>query len=345
MTTRIFIWLLWFALCLHADEVDRIVNEEMRQQHIPGVSVGVMRDGRLIKARGYGYANLELSVPVTSDTVFAIGSISKQFIAAGILLLVQDGKLNVDDRVSQYLEDAPPSWSAITIRHLLTHTSGLVRESPDFQYIVAKPDIDLIRKAYSVALEFPAGARYQYCNLGFFILAEIMHRLAGKPWPEFLNDRIFAPLEMESTRTTTHLELVRNRASSYDWKEERFVHAPALLTVRPSGALLSNVIDIAKWDAALYGGGPLSEESKKQSWTPLRLNDGNTYPYGFGWALQPYKGHRGVQHGGSLQGFTSYFQRLPEDRLSVVVLTNGRQAKPGRIVERIADEYLNRGTK
>src|SRR5207249_3221689 len=121
---------------------------------------------------------------------------------------------------------------------------------------------------------------------------------------------------------------------SYDWQDGRFIHAHALLTVRPSGALLSNVIDIAKWDAALYAGGPLSDESKKESWTSVGLNDGSTYPYGFGWTLRPYKGHRAVDHGGSLQGFNSYFLRLPDDRLSVVVLTNGGQAKPGPIVER-----------
>jgi CubicO group peptidase (beta-lactamase class C family) len=325
---------------LRADEIDRAVAEEMQNQHIPGLSVGVMRDGRLIKARGYGFANLELSVPATSDTVYAIGSVSKEFIAAGILLLAQDGRLSVDDKVSKYLTDAPASWSGITIRHLLTHTSGLVREGPAFQATKTLPDIDVIRSAYPVPLEFEPGAKWQYCNLGYFTLAEIIHRVADKPWADFLDERIFRPLEMQVTRTASRVEVVPLRASSYQWQSGKFVNAPPVLTVRPSGALLSNVIDLAKWDTALYTDKLFTNETKQKAWTPVRLNDGSTYEYGFGWNLKPYKGHRTVNHGGSMEGFKTHFLRLPDDRLSVVVFTNAGQANPTPIAEKIADAYL-----
>lgn len=340
---RRFLFILAAACLLRADDVDKIVAGEMQKQHIPGVSIGVMREGRLVKARGYGYANLELSVPSTSDTVFAIGSVSKEFIAGGVLLLEQDGRLSVDDTVNKYLTDAPPSWHGITIRHLMTHTSGLVREGPGFQFTKAQPDIDVIRSAYPVALVFQPGAKWQYCNVGYFTLAEIIRRVADKPWAAFLDERIFRPLEMQSTRTTTHEELVLNRASSYEWENGGYHHSQALLTVRPSGALLSNVIDLAKWDAALYTDRPFKPATKEKAWTPVKLNDGSTYPYGFGWELKPHNGRRVVEHGGSLQGFRSHFLRLPDDKLSIVVFANSGQAKPGVIAHQIADVYLGQG--
>lgn len=337
---RLFLLLLTLALSLRADDIDRIAAEEMDKQHIPGMSIGVMRDGRLVKAKGYGFANIELNVPATSDTIYGIGSVSKQFIAAGVLLLAQDGRLSVDDKVSKHLPDAPSTWSAITIRHLLTHTSGLVRESPAFDFVKAKPDIEIIRGAYQTPLAFPTGAKYQYCNLGYFTLAEIITRTAGKPWPVFLEERIFRPLSMDATRTTTHNGIVVGRASSYDWRDGRYSNAHALLTVRPSGALLSNVIDIAKWDAALYSDSPLTAETKRQAWTAVKLNDGGTYEYGFGWNVNTYKGHRMVSHGGSLQGFKSQFSRYPDDRISIVVFTNVSDARPNVVVDRIADVVL-----
>ncbi|MBI4905747.1 MAG: beta-lactamase family protein [Acidobacteria bacterium] len=337
---RSIVVLLSFVLWLRADDIDRIATEELHKQHIPGMSIGVMRDGRLIKAKGYGLANIELNAPATSDTVYGIGSVSKQFIAAGILLLAQDGKLTVDDRVSRHLHDAPPSWSAITIRHLLTHTSGLVRESPVFEFVRSKPDIEIIRGAYRAPLAHPTGSKYMYCNLGYFTLAEIITRVSGTRWPEFLDERIFDPLMMDATRTTTHTGVVANRASSYDWKDGTYTNAHALLTLRPSGALLSNVIDIAKWDAALYTNMPLHGETKRQAWTPVRLNDGSTYEYGFGWNVNLVRGHRMVSHGGTLQGFKSQFSRFPDDRLSIVVFTNVSDARPNFVVDRIADLFL-----
>lgn len=337
---RFAILLLLSGIFATADEVDRIVREEMARQHIPGASIAVLRDGRIVKVQGYGVANLELNTPANAESVYRIGSVSKQFIAAGILLLQQDGKLSVDDKIGRFLEDAPAAWSGITLRHLMSHTSGIVREGPAFSPLRVQPDIDVVRSAYPLPLAFPTGEKWQYCNVCYFALAEVVSRVSGKPWPRFLNDRVFVPLGMNSTRTTTNDNLVPNRAGGYSWENGLFRNAPSLLAVRPSGALLSNVIDLAKWDAALYATSPLTEATRQLSWTKIRLNNGKTYDYGLGWTVEDFDGRRVVGHGGALSGFKSHFLRFLDDRLSVIVLVNENQATPEPIARRIAAVYL-----
>jgi CubicO group peptidase (beta-lactamase class C family) len=196
----------------HGDDVDDFVKKIMQQRHIPAISIAVVKDGVVVKTAAYGLANMEHNVPARPDTVYKIGSTSKQFIASGIMLLVQDGKIAVDDKVSKYLEGTPASWQDITVRRLLTHTSGLAREGPAFDPYKVQPDIDVIKSAYSVALLFKPGDRYEYSNLGYFTLAEIIHRVSGKPWDQFINERIFAPLGMTATRATNFFDIVANRA-------------------------------------------------------------------------------------------------------------------------------------
>lgn len=178
---------------LFADQVDDIVKSEMAQQHIPGLALAVMKDGHIIRSGGYGLANIELNVPVTPRTVFKIGSVSKQFLAAAMMILVQDGKVSLNDHVSKYLDDAPPAWNGITIRQLLSHTSGLVREGPAFEALKAQPDIQVIRSAYPLALVFSPGDKWQYSNIGYFTSAEIIARVAGEPWPAFLEQHTSDP--------------------------------------------------------------------------------------------------------------------------------------------------------
>lgn len=196
---------------------DGVVLDEMRKQHIPGVALTILRDGKIIHQAGFGVADLEQDLPVRADTVFNIGSLSKQFLAEGILLLVQDGKVALDAPVSLYLPDAPASWSAITIRHLLSHTAGLIREAPGFDGDKVQSDIQVIRSAYGVPLNAPTGTRFEYSNLGYFILAEVISRTSGKPWPAFFAERIFRPLGMNATRPTSLTDLIPHRARGYSW--------------------------------------------------------------------------------------------------------------------------------
>lgn len=332
--------LLTLSVAVKADKVDDYVKAQMERQHVPGVSIVVIKDDKIVKSAGYGLANVELNVAATPDTVYKIGSVSKQFIAAGIMLLVQDGKISLDDNISKFLEGTPDTWKPITIRHLLTHTSGIVREAPGFDPLKIQNDADVIKTAYSLPLRFTPGEKYEYCNVGYFTLAEIISKVGGKPWGDFLHERVFAPLGMNSTRTTNMTELVPNRANGYAWRNDKLQNANIYFALRPSGAFLSTVLDLAKWDAALNAGTLLKQSTLDQMWTPVKLNNGTTHPYGFGWELQPIAGHKQVNHGGSLPGFRAQLTRFVDDKLTVVVLTNGDNANASGIAIGVANFYL-----
>jgi D-alanyl-D-alanine carboxypeptidase len=336
----VILLLLLQTTAVRADKVDDYVKAEMQKQRIPGISLAVVKEGKVIKAEGYGLANVEHNIPARPETVYKIGSVSKQFIATGIMLLVQDGKISLDDKVVKYLDGTPEAWSGITIRHLLTHTSGIVREGPGFDPFKDQKDIDVIKTAYSLPLRFAPGEKYDYCNVGYFSLAEIITRTSGKSWGDFMNERVFAPLGMTATRPTSFSAIVPNRADGYDWRNDKMHNAAEFIAVRPSGAFLSNVLDLAKWDAALYTDAILKQSTREQMWTPFKLNSGATHPYGFGWSLEPLGNHRQVNHGGTLSGFRSHFSRLPDDKLSIIVLTNSSSANPSSIVRGVAAIYI-----
>ena len=338
---------LMFALLLagpllqaaRSDEIDDYINAEIQARHIPGVSLAVIKEGKVVKAQGYGLANVELNVPAGPETVYKIGSVSKQFIAAGIMLLVQDGKIKLDDKISSYLQGTPEAWKDITVRHLLTHTSGLSREAPGFASLKMQSDADLIKSAYDQKLSFAPGEKWRYCNLGYFTLAEIMRKVSGKPWGEFMRERVFAPLGMDSTRVTSVRDIVPNRADGYYWRGH-LENDEIMLAVRPSGAFLSSVLDLAKWEAALVGHTVLSQASLDEMWTPVTLNNGQQHPYGFGWELSQVAGHKVVRHGGTLTGFRSNYLRLVDDKVTIIVLANGAAALPGVMAIKVAKHYV-----
>jgi D-alanyl-D-alanine carboxypeptidase len=310
-------------------DIDDVLRGWLEKQHVPGAAIAVIKDGALVKAEGYGFADIENRVPARPDTVFKIGSLSKQFLAAGIMLLVQDGKLAVDDRVSKYLEGTPKTWAAITIRHLLTHTAGLTREAPGFDFQQIQSDIDVIKTGYAVALLSAPGEKYEYSNLGYFTLAEIITRVSGKPWADFLGERVFAPLGMASTRVTNLAEIIANRARGYAWRNGRLENEDDFPAVRPSGAFVSTVFDLVKWELALSENRILRDASTREMWTRVKLNDGRTFPYGFGWQLDDWPANAPtptgvpmIRHGGAMNGFRAGYVRWPSQRVAVIVLTN-----------------------
>jgi CubicO group peptidase (beta-lactamase class C family) len=189
-------------------------------------------------------------------------------------------------------------------------------------------------------LRFSPGEKWEYCNVGYFTLAEIIHKVTGKPWGDFLRDRLFAPLEMNATRTTTINDLVANRASGYVWEDGKFENAPNYSALRPSGAFLSTVLDLAKWEAALANHKILDQTALDQMWTPVKLNSGSTHTYGFGWELDPVAGHKQIHHGGSLPGFRSQFARFVDDKITVIVLTNGDNANAGLFALGVANFFI-----
>jgi D-alanyl-D-alanine carboxypeptidase len=321
------------------DRVDAFVEAEMARRHIPGLSLAVVKAGTLVKAKGYGLADVKRGERVTPATVFRIASMSKQFSATGIMLLAQDSTLSVDDRVSKHLPRAPSSWDSLTLRHLLTHTAGVSRESPAYRGSKALPDSVVLQSAYAQPLLFPPGTAWMYSNLGYFTLADVITRVSRTPWEEFIARRVFAPSGMTSTRTRTPLSPVR--ATGYYWHDKGFLRKPGYTIagndnriVRPSGAYYSTVLDLAKWDAALYRDDVLTRPSREAMWTPVLLTDGGRHRYGFGWFVDVVDGHRRVSHSGGVSGFSAQITRFVDDSLTVIVLTN----KNGESLEGVADQ-------
>jgi D-alanyl-D-alanine carboxypeptidase len=313
--------LLTAAATARADEVDDYIARQMKAQKVPGVALAVIKDGKIVKAAGYGLANRERNIAVTPDTVFKIGSVSKQFIATGIMLLAHEGRLGIDDPVSKYLQGAPDTWKPITIRHLLTHTAGLVRESPAFDPNKNIPDAEIIRAVYGVPLRFAPGARYEYSNTGYWTLAEILRVVTGRPWSEFITQRIFAPVGMRVTAPTNVTPALPNRAAGYTGNDNS-TRADDWVALRPSGAFLSTVMDLAKWEAALYTDTVINDATRRQMWEPVRLTDGKTAEYGFGWHVDAVAGRR-IWHGGGLPGFSAQYVRFPNAGVTVILLANG----------------------
>ncbi len=340
-----------FILCVivpaRADEVDDYVERQLRELHIPGLSLAVVRNGTIIKARGYGLANVEGNVPSTKDTVYEIGSMTKQFTATAVMMLVEEGKVSLDDKITKYFPEALETWSRITIRHLLTHTSGI-------QNHVAVPDFpnlfqtnltrdQLIKLFFKLPLEFQSGETWAYDNTGYYLLGIIVEKASGKSFWRFLDERIFRPLGMTSTRNTDVQPIDTNRASGYEWVNNKFERRPVLapFIAFSAGAILSNVEDMAKWDAALYTERLLTRSSLEQMWTPAKTNQGApaSFDYGFGWFIDSYHGHRVVQHSGGTPGFSSAIYRFTDDKLTVIVLTNHADRILDQLVIDIAGTY------
>lgn len=317
-----FVLSLLLPALVAADAIDRKVEDFVRLTMVPGVAVAVVRDGEVVKAKGYGFANVEWKARTTAETVFRLASVSKQFVTTAVMLLQQDGKLRASDPLRQHLPEAPDAWANVTIAQLMSHTSGLPTESPGFRWYEDRPINEVIKAASMLPLRFEPGSKYEYCNFGYFVLAEIVNRVAGEPWDALLERRVFDPLGMNATRATTATALVEQRAMGYEWKNGELRNLPMHVALRPSGGTLSNVLDLAKWDRALKGAEILSEATKAAMWTPITLNDGKTHPYGFGWELATKNGHRIVAHGGAANGFRTHFARYPDHGVAVVVLTN-----------------------
>lgn len=334
------------GISARADQLDDYIKAEMEKQHIPGLSIAIVRDGKVVRAQGYGLANVELNVAATPETVYRIGSVSKQFIASGVMLLVEEGKVSLDDRVGKYLEAAPDTWKEITIRHLLSHTSGLARESPAFHPYKDQSNAEIIKAAYGLPLSFVTGSKWEYSNLGYFVLAEIISKASGQPWGQYINERVFKPLGMTATHTISLKEVVPNRASGYDWSKPKAENADILIALRPSGAFDSTVLDLAKWDAALYSDRILKQAAREQMWkavaeTTRKNTAGRFTSYGFGWFIDQVNGHTVVYHGGSQPGFRADFERFVNDKLTIIVLANSDQAKPEAIARGVAALYIS----
>ena len=327
-------------------QVDSFIQSSIRQQRIPGLALAVMHDGRIIKAQGYGLSNIELNVSASPQTIFQSGSVGKQFTATGVMMLVEEGKVGLDDKVTIYFPGAPDSWKNITVRNLLTHTSGLKDYTDkNFDYRRDYTEEDLLKTLQALPFDFAPGDKWSYSNSGYMLLGILIHKVTGKFYGDFLQERIFEPLGMTTTRIISEQDIVPNRAAGYRLvkgviKNQEWV-SPSLNTTA-DGSLYFTVLDLAKWDAALYTEKLIKRSSLDEIWTPVKLSDGKPYPYGFGWRVHEMNGHRLIEHGGSWQGFTTGISRYVGDKLTVVALTNldSRHARPEEIIHGVAGLYV-----
>ncbi len=327
------------------DALDEYVRSEMEKQHIPGLSLLVSRDGKPIRAQGYGLANVELQVPVKPETVFQSGSVGKQFTATAVMMLVEEGRIGLDDPLTKFFPDAPASWKQATVRELLSHTAGFTDYPKSFNFRKDYTEDEVLKIVEDIPLAYPPGTKWSYANLGYATLGILIHKVTGKFYGDFLQERIFRPLGMSTTRIISEADIIPNRAAGYrlvkgELKNQEWV-APMINTTA-DGSLYFSILDLAKWDATLYTERLLKRSSLEQMWTVAKLSNGQPNPdhYGFGWSIETRKGHKVIEHGGSWQGFKTHISRYVDDKLTVVVLINQADAEPGPITDHVAEMYF-----
>jgi CubicO group peptidase (beta-lactamase class C family) len=333
-----------------ADSVDEYVHSEMGKQHIPGLALLVSRGGQPVRSQGYGLSNVELQVPVKPETIFQSGSVGKQFTATAVMMLVEEGKIGLEDPLTKYFPDVPATWKQVTVRELLSHTGGFTDYPKDFDLRKDYTEDQLIKIVEGIPLAYTPGTKWSYSNLGYLTLGILIHKVTGEFYGDFLQQRIFRPLEMRTTRIINEADIIPNRAAGYrllkgEVKNQEWV-SPTMNTTA-DGSLYFSILDLAKWDAALYTEKLLKRSTLDQMWTVAKLSNGkpNSGKYGFAWFIGSQNGHRVVEHEGQWQGFETQISRYVDDLLTVVVLTNLGEAKPDTIAHGVAEMYLTRKVK
>src|ERR1041385_2382849 len=325
-----------------AERVDRVVKQQMLANKVPGVSLAVLRHGKIILLKSYGLANVEHQVSVKPETVFQSGSIGKQFTAAAVMILAQENRLSLDDHISKYFPDASASWKDVTVWNLLTHTSGLGDYPADIDLRRDYTEEEYFTSFKKAPLDFAPGSSWNYSNVGYVTLGMLIRKVTGKFYGDFLKERIFEPLGMITARVISEADIVPNRAAGYrlvkgELKNQAWVSPSTNSTA--DGSLYVSILDLAKWDAALYTDIPLTQSSRSKIWTAARLSDGSTKDYGFGWHLADLHGRRAVFHGGAWQGFKSFILRFLDAKLTIILLANSSETREFKFVRALAASY------
>jgi CubicO group peptidase (beta-lactamase class C family) len=327
--------------------IDSIVVEAMERDQVVGISVGVRKGGEILVAKGYGFADLENEVKATEHTVYRIGSITKQFTAAAIMLLVERGEVRLDDELTRFLPDYPTEGRRITVDRLLTHTSGIMGYTEMGEKFWGKSRLDLSHEEMvelfsAEPFEFAPGERYQYNNSAYYLLGLIIENVSGMSYAEFLSDQIFSPLGLLETHYLYNLPIIKNRAEGYEVREDKLVNDDPLSMRLPysAGSLGSTVMDLLRWQIAIHGNKVVNQAGYDKMTTPATLNSGEKTTYGYGLAIGNLENRRKISHGGGINGFSTQLSHYPDDDLTVVVLTNTTSAHPGALESRIARAVL-----
>ena len=349
---KYFLLLFLFTICSFGQikenqAIDRIFTE-WNKTDVPGCALGIIKEGKLIYAKGYGMANMEYDIPNSASSVFRIGSTSKQFTAASIVLLAEKDKLSLDDNLKSLFPDFPDYAKKITIRHLLNHTSG-IRDYLQISYLKGLGDDDYYTDdnvmkwlINQTDLNFSPGEEYLYSNSGYWLLGQIVKKVAGMNMAEFAMKEIFEPLEMNSTHFhNDHTQIVKNRASGYvPDNNENFKISMTTLDMIGDGGIFTTINDIKKWDDAYYETAVLSREFWNVMTQQGVLNNGEVIDYASGLMISKYKGLKTVRHGGAFVGFRAEILRFPEQKLSIAIFANRGDANPSRMANQVADILL-----
>jgi CubicO group peptidase (beta-lactamase class C family) len=327
-----------FAVAARADAVDDAVKAEMARTKAPGVIVGIVGADGKTSTRAYGLANVELNVPVSDKTIFQSGSVGKQFTSVAVMLLVEEGKIKLEAPITTYFKGAPAWWGKITVRHLLTHTSGLPDYGQELDLWKNHTEDDLEKYFHTLKPKFEPGADWFYSNPGYALLGILVRKVSGKFYGDVLKARVFAPLGMTTARVISEADIVMNRSDGYvtvdgALKNQEWV-APQMNTTA-DGSLYLTVLDLFAWDKGLRAKAILKPASWALVYTPVKLNSGKTHPYGFGWFLDTVAGESVYRHTGSWQGFKSAIARYQRRGLTVIVLANHAAFDGGAVAEKI----------
>jgi len=321
------------------EQVDTTVKAEMLRGKVPGAAIAVLQNGNVLFMKAYGAANLELAVPVRTNSVFEIASLTKQFTAAAVLLLAHEGKLRLDDPLTDFVEQAPKSWQGITVRQLLTHTAGLehrFEKSVDGTLLLDYSTESMLASAKTTPTFAPPGERFRYSDQGYFLLGLIIERVQSRSYAEFLSERFFVPLGMSQTQIQDQLRIVPNRVAGYTIKDEVPVNIRRAwqFGLTSHFGVLSTVEDIAKWEQSFWTSQTLPPAVREQLWTPVRVfraneKEGYLLAYGYGWWVISENGHKIIEH----SGFTgTHYFKDGKTGIAVIVLTNRDQPSgPGTV--------------
>ena len=322
----LFFLAMW-AVAARADEFDDYLRRQQDVYQIPAIVVGVIRDGELVDSRAVGLANVELDVPATTRHVFEIGSISKQFTAYAILILADQGKLRLDAPVGRYLSDLPRAWARPTLHQLLGHISGL----PDFEeafgygvYRETPTDSEFQKRLLGLPILQKPGIQWSYSNTNYWLLARVIEQLSGQTYAQFMQERVFAPLDMQSTRTALPSQVLMGRAAGYRLVDGRLENREGMQsnTGRGLGDIVTTVGDMASWEKEQRNPRLIRPETARLAHTPVKLDDGSTTEYGYGWFSTPVLGQAALSHNGQTAGFVADYLRFPERDLAIVVFAS-----------------------
>jgi CubicO group peptidase (beta-lactamase class C family) len=348
MPKTIYVGLFFITvLCTGASEavsdtlarIDQFVSSEMFRQGIPGMALAAVKNGEIVVAKGYGFANLDAHVPATRYSIFQAGSIGKQFTAAAILLLEEHGKLRLDDRIARYLPVTQASWGSITLRHLLTHTSGIpeyegkIDDQRDYSERQLTEFVGLLSRGSA------PGEKFEYSNSGYLLLGVIIRTVTGKFHADYIREHIFGPLGMNTARILTYADTDPNRATGYRMSNGRIVQqewVSATFNQTADGVFYLSLDDFLAWERGVRERALLKPESWSQIFTPVILNNGKTHPYGFAWEITKKGGQTVHGHDGSFGGFEAILTRYIEKDLTLVALANLTDVDLKRITEHTA---------